>query len=82
MDAFYFGNLPEPYRSQAYALTHLRAGWEGQHLSVDLYVRNALNRRYTTRGFAFGNEPPDFPEKSYVQVGDPREGGLNLQWRF
>ena len=82
MDAFYFGNIPERYRSHAYALTHLQAGWRGERLDVGLYVRNLFNRHYAVRGFSFGNEPPDFIEKLYTQLGDPREGGLTLRWRF
>jgi len=82
MDAFYFGNVPERYRSRAYSLLGLQAGWRGEKLEAGLYVRNALNRQYAVRGFSFGNEPPDFTEKLYTQPGDPREGGVTLRWRF
>ena len=82
MDAFYFGNVPERYRSRAYALLGLQAGWRGEKLEAGLYVRNALDRQYAVRGFSFGNEPPDFAEKLYTQLGDPREGGVTLRWRF
>ena len=82
MDAFYFGNVPEHFRSHAYSLLGLQAGWRGEKLEAGLYVRNALNRQYTVRGFSFGNEPPDFAEKLYTQLGDPREGGVTLRWRF
>lgn len=82
MDAFYFGNLPNADRSAAYALTHVRAGWRGERLEVAAYVRNLFNRDYAVRGFSFGNEPPDFPEKLYTQPGDPREGGLTVSWQF
>ena len=82
MDAFYFGNVPERYRSHAYALLGIQAGWRGERLEAGLYVRNALNRQYAVRGFSFGNEPPDFAEKLYTQLGEPREGGMTLRWRF
>lgn len=82
MDAFYFGNVPEHFRSHAYSLLGLQAGWRSEKLEAGLYVRNALNRQYTVRGFSFGNEPPDFAEKLYTQLGDPREGGVTLRWRF
>jgi hypothetical protein len=41
-----------------------------------------LNERYAQRGFFFGNEPPDFPEKLYLQQSDPRQVGLTLSYRF
>ena len=82
MDAFYFGNVPERYRSRAYSLLGLQAGWRNEKLEAGVYVRNALNRQYAVRGFSFGNEPPDFAEKLYTQLGDPREGGITLRWRF
>jgi hypothetical protein len=82
MDAFYFGNVPERFRSHAYSLLGLQAGWRGEKLDAGLYVRNALNRQYAVRGFSFGNEPPDFIEKLYTQLGDSREGGVTLRWRF
>ncbi|MEY4377722.1 MAG: hypothetical protein RJB26_2272, partial [Pseudomonadota bacterium] len=82
MDAFYFGNVPERFRSHAYSLLGLQAGWRGERLEAGLYLRNALNRQYAVRGFSFGNEPPDFAEKLYTQPGDPREGGVTLRWRF
>jgi hypothetical protein len=34
------------------------------------------------RGFYFGNEPPDFPNKLYVQRGDPRAFGLTVSYVF
>jgi hypothetical protein len=40
-------------------------------------VRNALDAGYTQRGFFFGNEPPDFPDKLYVQPGEPRRIGAS-----
>ena len=82
MDAFYFGNVPERYRSRPYALVGLQAGWRGERLEAGLYMRNALDRHYAIRGFSFGNEPPDFAEKLYTQAGDPREAGITLRWRF
>ena len=41
-------------------------------------MRNALDSSWTQRGFFFGNEPPDYPDKLYVQPGDPRQLGVTL----
>ena len=34
------------------------------------------------RGFFFALEPPDYPNKLYVQRGDGRLAGITLQWRW
>jgi iron complex outermembrane receptor protein len=45
-------------------------------------VRNLGNKDYTVRGFYFGDEPPDFPNKLYTQLGEPRNWGLHMTVRF
>lgn len=82
MDAFYFSESHEQ-RSSPYALLHLRAGIERGPWRASLWVRNAFDADYAHRGFFFGNEPPDFPDKLYVQPGDPRHLGLTVSrvWR-
>jgi outer membrane receptor protein involved in Fe transport len=80
--AFYFDVPPNDTRSDAYALVHGRVGWENAQWSVSGYLRNAFDRRYAVRGFYFGNEPPDFPNALYVQLGAPREWGVQLQYRL
>jgi hypothetical protein len=45
-------------------------------------MRNALDERYAMRGFFFGNEPPDFPDKLYVQLAEPRSMGLSMTWNL
>ena len=77
--AFYFSDSHDE-RSQSYNLLNLRAGYEGSSWRVDVWVRNALNDDYAQRGFFFGNEPPDYPNKLYVQLADPRRAGLNVTW--
>ena len=34
------------------------------------------------RGFYFGNEPPEFTDKRYVQSGDPRHAGITVTYTF
>jgi len=34
------------------------------------------------RGFYFGDQPPDFPNKLYTQLGDPRNFGLQITFSF
>jgi outer membrane receptor protein involved in Fe transport len=81
-DAFYFDVPPNETRSHAYALTHLRLGYEHEHWSISAWVRNAFDRTYATRGFYFGNEPPDFAGKLYIQPGDPRQAGVTFNLNY
>ena len=69
-------------QTRAYQLLGLRAGREWGAWSVEAWCRNVLDKEYAVRGFFFGNEPPDFPEKLYLQRSDPRQVGLTLSYRF
>ncbi len=83
MDAFYF-DVPTDHdqRSRAYALTHLKAGYEGRSWSVHGWVRNLFDEDYSVRGFFFSNEPPDWPQKLYRQRGEPRQVGISATYDF
>lgn len=69
-------------RTPAYQLLDLRAGrrWDG--VTVELWLKNALDEEYVTRGFYFGNEPPDFAPTFYTRLGDPRRAGLTVSYAF
>ena len=45
-------------------------------------MQNTLDEDYAQRGFFFGNEPPDFPDRLYVQLADPRRAGVRFSWNF
>ncbi|HEY0686253.1 MAG TPA: TonB-dependent receptor [Steroidobacter sp.] len=70
------------YRSNAYSLTHLKAGYEADRWAVYAWGRNVFDEDYFTRGFYFGNEPPDFANKRYTQLGEPRQFGVTFRWEF
>jgi len=78
-DAFYF-DASHDQRSDPYALLNLKVGYSGDRWSAYLWGRNVFDERYAVRGFYFGLEPPDFPNKLYVQLGDPRQFGVTLAW--
>ncbi len=80
-DAFYFSASHEQ-RSQPYTLTNVKLGYAGPAATVELWVRNAFDVAYSQRGFFFGNEPPDFPEKRYTQAGDPRQLGVTVRYAW
>ena len=78
--AFYFSDSHDQ-RSTPYSLVNLRAGYDADRWRVDAWIRNALNENYAMRGFFFGNEPPDYPDKLYVQLADPRSVGVSILWQ-
>jgi iron complex outermembrane recepter protein len=82
MGAYYFDLPPNDTRSSPYALLHARVGWETDRWSAYLWGRNLLNKDYPVRGFYFGLEPPDYPNKLYLQLGDPRTFGANVVVHF
>jgi outer membrane receptor protein involved in Fe transport len=81
LDDFYF-DASHDQRAPSRVLTHLKAGYAGRHWRAEVWVRNLFDRYYSQRGFYFGDEPPDFPDKRYVQAGDPRHAGLTVSYTF
>ncbi len=82
MGRFYFDLPPNPTASRAYALVNLRLGYETPRGSLSVWARNLLDKNYAVRGFYFGDEPPDFPDKEYLQLGPPRTVGIEAMRRF
>ncbi len=80
-DDFYF-DVSHDQKSDAYELVHARVGYESARWTVELWARNLFDEEYAVRGFYFGNEPPDFPNTLYTRLGDPRQVGVTLDWRF
>lgn len=82
IDDYYFDVPPNDQRAPAYSLTNLKAGYEADHWSVYLWGRNVFDEDYIIRGFYFGNEPPNFENKRYTQLGEPRQVGVSARWEF
>jgi len=82
MGSFYFDLPPNSTRSHAYGLLNAKLGWEQERWAAYLCGRNLLNKNYAVRGFFFGDEPPDFNNKLYVQLGDPRTWGASVTVKF
>lgn len=80
-DAFYFDDSHKQ-RSQPYRLVNLQTGFKSENWSWTFWVRNLFDREYAVRGFYFGDEPPDFPNKKYLQLGDPRMIGTTISYRY
>ena len=69
-------------RAGAATQVNLRAGRRWGHWEVAFWARNLFDETYATRGFWFGNEPPDFPPRRYLRLGDPRQFGLSVGWQL
>jgi iron complex outermembrane recepter protein len=82
VDSFYFDVPPNPTRSDSYTLANFKAGYEADRWSVYAWGRNVFDRDYDVRGFFFGNEPPAFENKRYVQLGEPQQFGVTARWEF
>ncbi|HKS58573.1 MAG TPA: TonB-dependent receptor [Steroidobacteraceae bacterium] len=82
VDSYYFDVPPNPTRSNSYALTNIKLGYEAGRWSVYAFGRNVFDRDYDVRGFFFGNEPPAFDNKRYVQLGEPQQFGVTARWEF
>ncbi len=80
VDSFFF-SASHDERNRSYSLLNARVGYEVRQLSFEFWVRNLLDKSYAVRGFFFGNEPPDFEPRRYVQQGDPRHVGLTISFR-
>ncbi len=80
-DGFYFSDSHDQ-QSESYELVHLKAGYQADTWTVNVFANNLLDERYSTRGFFFGIEPPDFPSRLYTQLGNPRHVGVQAELRF
>jgi iron complex outermembrane receptor protein len=78
-DGFYY-DYSHNERAGSYVVPTLRIGRDWSTWGVALWARNFTDADYTTRGFFFGNEPPDFENRLYTRLGDPRQIGLTLRY--
>jgi iron complex outermembrane recepter protein len=82
IDDYYFDVPPANQRAAAYSLMHVKAGYESDRWAVYLYGRNVFDEDYVVRGFFFANEPPQWQDKRYVQLGEPQQFGITARWEF
>ena len=79
--SFYYSDSHDN-QSKSYQLTHLTFGYLNANFSVDLWIRNLFDKYYSTRGFFFGNEAPNFIDTLYRRQGDPKHIGISLKYNF
>ena len=69
-------------KSKSYQLVNLIFGYAKADFSANLWVRNLFDEYYSTRGFFFGNEAPNFVDTLYKRQGDPRNLGFSVRYDF
>ena len=78
----YYFSASHNQQARRRELVNLRVGWRHQGWTASLWARNLLDARYAVHGFYFGDEPPDFPVKLYLQNGDPLQFGVTVSGDF
>ena len=68
--------------SSAYNVENIRAGYRRGSWTASMWVRNVFDARYAQQGFYFGLIPPNFPNQSFRQLGDPRQVGVTLNYEL
>jgi len=69
-------------RSKSYFLTNLSYSYFSGQWTYSLWGRNIFDEYYSTRGFYFGNEAPNFIDTLYERHGDPRHMGVTVRYDF
>ncbi len=69
-------------RSDPYLLVHLSVGYRADAWSITLWGRNVFDESHDTRGYVFGLEPPDYPDRLWTMKGDPAQFGLTYRLAF
>jgi outer membrane receptor protein involved in Fe transport len=81
IDAFYF-DISHNQKSKAYQLVNLRIGKQWSAWTMSAWGRNIFDEDYASRGFYFGNEPPNFENTLYTKFGDPQTYGISLRYDY
>jgi iron complex outermembrane receptor protein len=80
-DEYYFSDSHDQ-QSEPYSLLSLTLGKSFGKTTATIWIRNAMDERYTTRGFYFGLIPPDYPDQLWKSYGDPRQIGVTIDYTF
>jgi outer membrane receptor protein involved in Fe transport len=68
--------------SSSYNLENARIGYKRGSWTTSLWVHNLFDARYAQQGFYFGLIPPNYPNQSFLQLGDPRQVGLTIDYQL
>jgi iron complex outermembrane recepter protein len=76
----YYYYTSDAQASSAYNLENLRVGHKKGAWTTSLWIRNLFNAQYAQQGFYFGVIPPNFPNQNFLQLGDPRQVGITINY--
>jgi outer membrane receptor for ferric coprogen and ferric-rhodotorulic acid len=79
LDSFYY-YTSDAQTSHSYHLENLRIGYRRGAWTASAWVRNLFGVRYAQQGFYFGLIPPNYPNQSFLQQGDPRQIGVTISY--
>jgi iron complex outermembrane receptor protein len=79
MGSFYY-YTSDAQASSAYNLENLRVGYVHGGLTTSLWVHNLFDAHYAQNGFYFGLIPPNYPNQSFLDQGDPRQIGITVNY--
>ena len=81
-DKFYFSDSHNQ-ESEPYSTANIHCDYKlNSNTKISLWSKNIFNKKYTTRGFYFGLEPPLYENKLYISYGEPFTIGLTLNYSF
>lgn len=81
-DSFLFSDSHNT-QSDSVVLVNGSVSYQQDDWNVRLWVRNAFDRDYQTRGFFFGNDPRDgYTARSFNQLGEPAVFGVTVNYQF
>ena len=81
LGSFYY-YTSDAQASKAYNLENARVGFEHGSWTTSLWVRNLFDARYAQNGFYFGLIPPNYPNQAFLQLGDPRQVGITVNYQL
>ena len=79
--SFYYSDSHDN-KSKSYQLVNLTLGYSKANFVADVWIRNLFDEYYSTRGFYFGNEAPNFIDTLYRRQGDPKNIGISIRYDF
>ena len=79
IDNFYY-YTSDAQTSSAYNLESVRAGYRRGPWTASVWVHNLFDAHYAQNGFYFGLIPPNYPNQNFLQLGDPRQVGVTVNY--
>ncbi|MAI88200.1 MAG: hypothetical protein CMF98_03785 [Candidatus Marinimicrobia bacterium] len=68
--------------NNGYNLINTSIGYKRNSYFIKFWVNNLLDERYSTRGFYFVLEPPNYENKLYLSWADPFRTGITIGYDF